>query len=269
MGDEGKAPGRRRAQPAVSLPTGGQAVVCLSGGMDSCVTAATARAQGYELFLCHVTYHQRTWRRELQAFRDIARFYHVPENRQLVAELPHLGRIGGSSLTDRTRPVLHSEPDGGSIPETYVPFRNTQLLAAAVAWAEVVGAGAVYFGANEVDYSGYPDCRGAYFRAYQILINLGTRPETHIRLVTPLLRLSKADIVRRGRELGAPLELSWSCYEREDQACGLCGSCRLRRQAFQEAGVPDPIPYVGGQPPTSPPAGRSPSAGEGPIAGGS
>jgi 7-cyano-7-deazaguanine synthase len=237
--------------------------------MDSCVTAATARAQGYELFLCHVTYHQRTWRRELQAFRDIARFYHVPKDRQLVAELPHLGRIGGSSLTDLARPVAHGEPDGGSIPETYVPFRNTQLLAAAVAWAEVVGAGAVYFGANEVDYSGYPDCREAYFRAYQTLIDLGTRPETHIHLVTPLLRLSKADIVRRGRELGAPLELSWSCYEREDQACGLCGSCRLRRQAFQEAGVPDPIPYVGGQRPMSPPAGRSPSAGEGPVAGGS
>jgi 7-cyano-7-deazaguanine synthase len=218
--------------------------------MDSCVTAAVARADGYELFLCHVTYHQRTWRRELQAFRDIARFYRVPEERQLVAELAHLGRVGGSSLTDLTRPVPHGEPTaagGGEarrIPETYVPFRNTQLLAAAVAWAEVLAAGAVYFGANEVDYSGYPDCREAYFRAYQKLINLGTRPETHIQLLTPLLHLRKVDIVRRGRELGAPLELSWSCYEREDRACGLCGSCRLRRQAFREAGVPDPIPYT-------------------------
>jgi len=210
--------------------------------MDSCVTAATARARGHELFLCHVTYHQRTWRRELQAFRDVARFYRVPEDRQLVAELPHLGRMGGSSLTDLARPVPHGEPDSGSIPGTYVPFRNTQLLAAAVAWAEVLGAGAVYFGANEVDYSGYPDCREAYFRAYQRLINLGTRPETHIQLVTPLLHLRIVDIVRRGRELGAPLELSWSCYEREDQACGLCGSCRLRRQAFREAGVPHPNP---------------------------
>jgi 7-cyano-7-deazaguanine synthase len=149
--------------------------------------------------------------------------------------------------------VPHGEPTaagGGEarrIPETYVPFRNTQLLAAAVAWAEVLAAGAVYFGANEVDYSGYPDCREAYFQAYQTLINLGTRPETHIRLVTPLLHLRKVDIVRRGRELGAPLELSWSCYEREDQACGLCGSCRLRRQAFRGAGIDDPIPYVGQQ----------------------
>jgi len=235
----------------------GRAVVCLSGGMDSCVTTATARADGCELFLCHVTYYQRTWRRELQAFRDIARFYGVPEDRQLVAELPHLGRIGGSSLTDLSRPVPHGEAGRGGIPDTYVPFRNTQLLGVAVAWAEVVGAGAVYFGANELDYSGYPDCREAYFQAYQTLINLGTRPESHIRLVTPLLHLRKVDIVRRGRELGAPLEFSWSCYEREDQACGLCGSCRLRRQAFRQAGVPDPIRYVGGALLTSPLGGGS------------
>ncbi len=220
------------------------AVVCVSGGLDSCVTAAIARADGHELLFCHVTYQQRTWQRELQAFRDIARFFAIPERRQLVAELPHLGGIGGSSLTDSSRPVPHGEP-GAHIPNTYVSFRNTQIIAVAVAWAEVVAAQAVYFGATQVDFSGYPDCRSTYFEAYRKLIELGTRPETHVELVTPVIDLGKADIVRRGLELGAPLELSWSCYEREDRACGQCESCRLRLAAFREAGVPDPIPYLG------------------------
>lgn len=220
------------------------AVVCVSGGLDSCVTAAIARADGHRLYLCHVTYQQRTWRRELQAFQDIARFFGVPEERQLVAELPHLGRIGGSSLTDGSRAVPHGEP-GAGIPDTYVPFRNTQIIAVAVAWAEVVSAEAVYVGATQVDFSGYPDCRSEYFEAYRKLIELGTRPETHVELVTPLINLGKADIVRRGLELDAPLELSWSCYEREDRACGQCESCRLRLAAFRDAGVPDPIPYLG------------------------
>ena len=222
----------------------GRAVVCLSGGLDSCVTAAIARDDGYDLCLCHVTYRQRTWERELQAFRDIAGFFAVPEERRLLVELPHLGRIGGSSLTDAQRPVPHRGPADTGIPDTYVPFRNTQIIAVAVAWAEAIGAGAVYFGATEVDYSGYPDCRAAYFRTYRELIDLGTRPETEIHLVTPVIQLGKADIVRRGMELGAPLELSWSCYQREDRACGLCESCRLRLAAFREVGVPDPIPYV-------------------------
>jgi len=222
----------------------GRAVVCLSGGLDSCVTTAVARDDGRDLCLCHVTYRQRTWERELQAFRDIAGFFAVPEARQLVAELPHLGRIGGSSLTDVHRPVPHGEPGDLGIPDTYVPFRNTQIIAVAVAWAEVIGAEAIYFGATEVDYSGYPDCRSAYFDAYRRLIDLGTRPETHLDLVTPLIRLVKADIVRRGIELGAPLSLSWSCYQRGDRACGLCESCRLRLAAFRKVGVSDPIPYV-------------------------
>lgn len=220
------------------------AVVCVSGGLDSCVTTAIARADGHQLYLCHVTYQQRTWRRELQAFQDIARFFGVPEERQLVAELPHLGRIGGSSLTDGSRTVPHGE-SGAGIPDTYVPFRNTQVIAVAVAWAEVVSAEAVYVGATQVDFSGYPDCRSEYFEAYRKLIELGTRPETHVELVTPLINLGKAEIVRRGLELGAPLELSWSCYEREDRACGQCESCRLRLAAFRDAGVPDPIPYLG------------------------
>lgn len=221
-----------------------RAVVCLSGGLDSCVTAAVARDDGYRLCLCHVSYRQRTWRRELRAFRDIARFFDVPEEDQLVAELPHLGRIGGSSLTEEALPVPEGEPGSAGIPNTYVPFRNTQIIAVAVAWAEVLGAEAVYFGATEVDFSGYPDCRAAYFEAYQRLIDLGTRPETRVRLVTPLLRLSKADIVKRGHRLGAPLEATWSCYQREDVACGRCESCRLRLAAFREAGLTDPVAYL-------------------------
>ena len=222
-----------------------RAVVCLSGGLDSCVAAAVARDQGCQLWLCHVTYRQRTWRRELRAFRDIARSFGVPEGRQLVAELAHLGRLGGSSLTEEALPVPQGEPaSGAAIPSTYVPFRNTQIIAVAVAWAEVLGAEAVYFGATEVDFSGYPDCRSAYFEAYQRLIDLGTRPETHIRLVTPLVHLSKADIVRQGHRLRAPLEATWSCYQREDRACGECESCRLRLAAFREAGLTDPVPYL-------------------------
>ena len=163
---------------------------------------------------------------------------------RLVAELPHLGRIGGSSLTDPQRPIPHTEPGSADVPDTYVPFRNTQIIAVAVAWAEVVSARAVYFGATQVDFSGYPDCRSAYFDAYRKLVGLGTRPETHIELLTPVIDMSKADIVRRGLALGAPLELSWSCYEREDRACGECESCRLRLAAFRQAGVADPIAYV-------------------------
>jgi len=220
------------------------AVVCMSGGLDSCVTAAIARTDGYDLAGCHVSYHQRTRRREETAFRNTARFYGVPEERQLVAELPHLGRIGGSSLTDVGVAVPHGEPGAGSIPSTYVPFRNTQIIAVAVAWAEVLGARAVYFGATQVDYSGYPDCRSRYFEAYRRLIELGTRPETHIELVTPVIDMGKAEIVRKGCELGAPMHLSWSCYQGEDLACGRCESCRLRIAAFREAGLADLIPYA-------------------------
>ncbi len=225
---------------AAQLPL---AVIALSGGMDSCVTAAIA-ARPSRLALLHVTYGQRTARRERQAFDDIAAFYRVPQRLRLVAGLDHLARIGGSSLTDPDIRVRTSGRIGRQIPSSYVPFRNTQILSVAVAWAEALGAPHVYIGAVAQDSSGYPDCRPEYFQAFQQLVDLGTKPDTRITIVTPVLHLSKADIVSKGIELGAPLHLTWSCYQNEDIACGKCDSCLLRLRGFQQAGVPDPIPYA-------------------------
>lgn len=219
------------------------AIALLSGGMDSCVCAAIA-AQEHELALLHVGYGQRTAARERRAFEEIADFYGV--RRRLVCSLDYMREIGGSSLTDERIPVSKKGLDaaGDAVPTSYVPFRNTHLIAVAVSWGEALGARSVYIGAVEADSSGYPDCRPEYYEAYNRLIKLGTRPETALRVVTPVIEMSKAEIVRRGLELGAPLQLTWSCYEREDMACGQCDSCRLRLRAFEEAGVPDPIPYV-------------------------
>lgn len=220
------------------------AIVCVSGGMDSCVTVAEAADAGFELALLHARYGQRTERREGRAFEAIADHYRVPAGRRLVCELPHLGRIGGSSLTDETLAVPEAAFAPGRIPNTYVPFRNAHFLSAAVSWGEVLGAEAIYIGAVEADSSGYPDCREAYYEAFNRLIAEGTKPDTRLRIVTPLIRLRKSEIVRRGAALGAPLHLTWSCYQAEDLACGRCESCILRRAAFRDAGVPDPVPYV-------------------------
>lgn len=215
------------------------AVVLLSGGLDSCVVAAMAR-QNFELALFHANYGQRSVARELAAFRTQVAFFRA--SRVLEADLLYLGVMGGSSLTDAGRPIpLGEEPPG--IPSTYVPFRNTNLLAAAVAWAEVLGAEAVFIGANILDNPGYPDCRPEYYEALNRLVELGTRPETHIRIHTPLIRLDKAGIIRLGFKLGAPLALTWSCYQPGEAACGQCSSCRLRLQGFAAAGLADPIPY--------------------------
>ncbi len=219
------------------------AVVALSGGMDSCVTTAVA-ARENELALLHISYGQRTAARERRAFDAIAAFYCVPAERRLVTDLSYLGKIGGSSLTDTRLAVPTSPPRAGAIPNTYVPFRNTHILSVAVSWAEVIGAARVYIGAVEQDSSGYPDCRAAYFKAFQAVVDAGTRPETRIRIEAPLLAMSKAEIVRKGIELGAPLHLTWSCYRESDLACGACESCRLRLRAFEQAGVSDPIPYA-------------------------
>jgi 7-cyano-7-deazaguanine synthase len=216
------------------------AVVLASGGLDSCVAAAVAR-RSFELALFHANYGQRTVARELAAFRAQAAFFQAA--RILEADLDYLGAMGGSSLTDAGREVPTGEEEPPGIPSTYVPFRNTNLLAAAVAWAEVLGAEAVFIGANVLDNPGYPDCRPEYFEAFGRLIELGTRPESRIRLHTPLINLDKAGIVRLGLELGAPLELTWSCYVNDARACGRCSSCRLRRKGFAGAGVPDPISY--------------------------
>jgi 7-cyano-7-deazaguanine synthase len=216
------------------------AVVLASGGLDSCVATAVAR-RDYDLALFHANYGQRTLTRELNAFRAQAAFYQAAST--LEADLNYLGEIGGSALTDFAQEVPTGDVDPPGIPATYVPFRNTNLLAAAVAWAEVLGAVAVFIGANVLDNPGYPDCRPEYFEAFNRLIELGTRPETHLAIHTPLIHLDKAGIVRLGMELGAPLELTWSCYQGEVRACGRCSSCRLRLRGFAAAGVPDPIPY--------------------------
>lgn len=216
------------------------AVVCLSGGMDSCVTAAIA-AEEHRLAALFARYGQRTQAREEACFEALAAHYGAA--RTLVADFPHLRAIGGSSLTDRRLAVREGEPEPDRIPTSYVPFRNAHLLSAATAWAEVLGAAAVYVGAVWEDSSGYPDCRPEFYEAFQQVVDRGTRPETRIRIVTPVIRMTKAEIVRRGLALGAPFGKTWSCYQAETAACGRCESCRLRLRAFADAGAPDPIPY--------------------------
>jgi len=213
------------------------AVVLVSGGMDSCVVAAMA-AQRYGLACLHANYGQRTEKRELACFSQIAEHYGAES--KLIVDLRHLSRIGGSSLTDRDIPVTPSETPG-EIPLTYVPFRNANLLCAAVSWAEVIGACTIFIGAVEQDSPGYPDCRPAFYRAFNELVRVGTRPDTDIEVVAPLIGMKKHEIVRKGIELGAPFHLTWSCYEREDVPCGSCDSCLIRARAFDEAGAFDPL----------------------------
>jgi len=220
-----------------------RAVVLLSGGMDSCVTAAIANPT-HQLALLHASYGQRTERRERRCFEEISDFYDA--RNRLVVRLDSLAQIGGSALTDKRIIVPESGAalaENADIPVTYVPFRNAHFLSAAVSWAEVLGATAIFVGAVMQDSSGYPDCRPEYYRAFANVIREGTRPETHIEIVTPVIAMRKSEIVRRGIELGAPLGSTWSCYQFEDEACGMCDSCRLRLQAFADAGVADPIAY--------------------------
>ena len=225
-----------------------RAVVLLSGGMDSCVCTAIARERhgAANIALLHAGYGQHTQERERRAFEGIADFYGVSQ--RLVVQLDHFRVIGGSALTDSKIAVPENElgapgPHGSSIPVTYVPFRNAHFLSVAVSWTEAIGASAVYIGAVAEDSSGYPDCRPEYYRVFQELVRVGTRPETKIEIATPVITLKKSEIIRRGLELGAPLHLTWSCYQNEDRACGACDSCLLRLRAFAEAGVRDPIPY--------------------------
>jgi len=219
-----------------------RAVVLLSGGMDSCVCAALAARKGPVAAL-HVSYGQRTEERERLAFEAICKRLEIRHTLMLRNEA--LALIGGSALTDESIavPEADSRAGGGQIPVTYVPFRNAHFLAAAVSWAEVIGASKVYVGAVEQDSSGYPDCRPQYFRAFGDVIRTGTKAG-EIELVTPVIGMRKWEIVRLGLELGAPFDLTWSCYSRQDRACGVCESCTLRLRAFEQAGVPDPIPYA-------------------------
>jgi 7-cyano-7-deazaguanine synthase len=225
-----------------------KALVLLSGGMDSCVCTAIARERhgARSIALLHAGYGQRTQGRERRAFEGIADFYGVSE--RLIVQLDHFRAIGGSALTDEEIAVPENKLEvpgrhGTAIPVTYVPFRNAHFLSVAVSWAEAIGAGAIYIGAVAEDSSGYPDCRPEYYRVFQELIRVGTRPETQIEVVTPVIQLKKSEIIRRGLELGAPLHLTWSCYQSEDAACGACDSCLLRLRAFAEAGATDPIAY--------------------------
>lgn len=216
------------------------AVVAVSGGMDSCVTAAIA-GKDYQPAFIHINYGQRTEHRELEAFNNIADYYNV--EKRLIIDFTHLTKIGGSSLTDKKIEVTKADLENKEIPSSYVPFRNANILAAAVSWAEVLNAKAIYIGAVYEDSSGYPDCRPEFFSAYEKMIDLGTKPGTNIKIVTPIIHMSKAEIVKKGIELNAPLHLTWSCYQSQSEACGVCDSCALRLRGFRAAGVEDPIPY--------------------------
>jgi 7-cyano-7-deazaguanine synthase len=216
------------------------AVVCVSGGMDSAVSAALA-AREHRLAFLHANYGQRTEAKELACFHALAD--HFAAEHRLVVDFSDLRQIGGSSLTDPGLPVREGDPVEGVVPSSYVPFRNAHLLSAAVSWGEVLGVRAVFVGAVWEDSSGYPDCRPEFFRAFEEAVRLGTRPETSLRIVAPVISMSKAEIVRQGLALGVPFERTWSCYQAEEAACGACESCRLRLRGFAGAGARDPIPY--------------------------
>ncbi|MHB8216483.1 MAG: 7-cyano-7-deazaguanine synthase QueC [Candidatus Sulfotelmatobacter sp.] len=224
-----------------------RAIVLLSGGMDSCVCAALA-ARDYTTAALHISYGQRTEDRERQAFLEICQRLNIQD--KLVVRNEALRAIGGSALTDEDIAVPRAGPIDSinhalrhDIPVTYVPFRNAHFLSVAVSWAEVLGADKIFIGAVEQDSSGYPDCRPAYYEAFNQVIRTGTKNGT-IEIVTPLIQLRKAEIVTLGLELGAPFDLTWSCYSRQDQACGVCDSCVLRLRAFAAAAARDPIPYA-------------------------
>jgi 7-cyano-7-deazaguanine synthase len=208
--------------------------------MDSCVCAALA-ARDFDTAALHVSYGQRTEQRERQSFLEICDRLQIHD--RLIVRNEALRAIGGSALTDENIAVPTVPPAGREIPVTYVPFRNAHFLSVAVSWAEVLGANKIYIGAVEPDSSGYPDCRPAYYEAFNRVIQAGTR-EGNIEVVTPLIAMRKAEIVQLGLELNAPFDLTWSCYRHEDRACGICDSCVLRLQAFKAAGMRDPIPYA-------------------------
>lgn len=218
-----------------------KAVVLLSGGMDSALCAALALDAGYSIAALHLNYGQKTQSRELDCFRKLAEYFGASET--LVVDVSHFAAIGGSSLTDSSMEVTKAELDSSAIPTSYVPFRNGNILSIAASWAEVIGAHAIFIGAMQLDSSGYPDCRRIFFDSFEQTINLGTKPETNINILTPLIDYSKKDIVELGISLGVPFELTWSCYRDTDTACGECDSCALRLRGFRSAGANDPLKY--------------------------
>jgi 7-cyano-7-deazaguanine synthase len=209
--------------------------------MDSSTLAYLAKSKGYEIYALHFTYGQRTEEKERECAKRIARHLNAAEF--LDVNLTYLIQVGASSLTDRSMPVKPHNEAGEGIPQTYVPFRNANLLSVATSFAEARGADAIYIGVQASDYSGYPDCRPEFIEAFQQVINLGTRPDTRISLMTPFVQLNKTEILKIGMDLGVPYEDTWSCYQDGEQACGVCGSCHFRKEAFHAIGIEDPIPY--------------------------
>lgn len=218
-----------------------RSVVLLSGGMDSTLTAAIATRESDDVAAIHFNYRHRTERRELKAFNDVCDFFAIKQ--RLIVDAEVIRQIGGSSLTDEAIPVTKADLYSNRVPSSYVPFRNGTFLAIATGWAEVIGAEKIYIGAVEEDSSGYPDCRKVFFDAFEKALQLGTKPETSISIMTPLISMKKSEIVKRSIELGAPLERTWSCYQSEDVACGECDSCALRLRGFAQAGAQDPLQY--------------------------
>ena len=216
-----------------------KAIILVSGGMDSCVTAASAISDGHTPAFLHMNYGQKTEKRELKAFHDIVNHYKAKE--KLVVDISHLSDIGGSCLTDSQIDVPNANLENSDIPVSYVPFRNANILSAAVSWAEILKATAIYIGAVEEDSSGYPDCRRSFFDAFESVIDNGTKPKTNIKIATPLIALSKKEIIEKGISLDAPLHLTWSCYQNDDVPCRECDSCALRSRGFELAGITDPI----------------------------
>ena len=217
-----------------------KAIVLVSGGMDSLVTAGIAQKECEEICFLHLNYGQKTELKEAEVFEKIAK--HFKPKEVLNVDVSYLQQIGGSSLTDDDIPVKDFSGEGG-VPDSYVPFRNAHLITIATSWAEIIGAEKIYIGAVEEDSSGYPDCRESFYKSFEQAIDLGTKDETKIRIITPIIHKRKAEIIKLGKEMQIPLELSWSCYKNNELACGVCDSCVLRINAFKEAGMKDPIPY--------------------------
>ena len=218
-----------------------KAVCLLSGGMDSATLAYFAREQGFRIYCLHFNYGQRTERKERASAGKIAELLGAEELIEI--DLAYLTRFGGSSLTDHKLPVDSFQDGRHDIPNTYVPFRNANLLSIATSYAEARGAGAIFIGVQSQDYSGYPDCRPQFIDTFQRLIDVGTREETCIRIMAPFLSMTKSEILTIGTHLKVPYEYTWSCYQNEEKACGICGACHFRRAAFESLGLSDPVPY--------------------------
>ncbi|MBI9031853.1 7-cyano-7-deazaguanine synthase QueC [bacterium] len=219
-----------------------KAIILVSGGMDSLVTIAIAKQENAELYFLHANYGQKTQTKEQECFDNLVQYYHPKDT--LTVDLTYLKQIGGTSLIDINQEIKdHNLNDSKSVPDTYVPFRNGNLIVIATSWAEVIGAQSIYIGAVEEDSSGYPDCRETFYQALNKAIDIGTKDETKIQIKTPIIHKTKAEIINIGKKLNAPFQFSWSCYRNNDYACGSCDSCFLRLKAFKKAGMKDPIPY--------------------------